>query len=183
MNFKTTLVLIVLLAVAAVALFVTSRKGDTDAADTTASGGDGKKLIDVTTDKVTKITVAPSGGDKFTLEKSGTDWRVTEPVTAPAETFEVDSLVRAVVDARSRGVVPENDAASSATGLASPAYRVDVTADGKVQTLLVGAKSAVGGNVYVAVGEGDQEFHVQNVTLADQPEKPLSEYRKTQPVD
>ena len=182
MNFKTTLVLIVLLAVAAIALFVTNRKGDTESADTTTTAGEGKKLIDVASDKVTKVTVAPSIGEKFTLEKTGTDWRLTEPVSAPAESFAVDSLVRAVTDARSRGALEGADATSDATGLANPSYRVDVVADGKTHTINVGAKSSVGGNVYVSVGDG-KEAYIVPVSLAEQLEKPLSDYRKTQLVD
>src|SRR5688500_16458498 len=182
MNFKTTLVLIVLLAVAAIALFVTNRKGDTESADTSTTAGEGKKLIDVASDKVTKVTVAPSIGEKFTLEKTGTDWRLTEPVSAPAESFAVDSLVRAITDARSRGAIEGADATSGATGLSNPSYRVDVVADGKTHTVNVGAKSSVGGNVYVSVGDG-KEAYIVPVSLAEQLEKPLSDYRKTQLVD
>jgi hypothetical protein len=181
MNFKTTLVLIVLLAVAAVVLFATRDKGGADS--TNVAAGDGKKLVDVEREKVTKLTVAPAAGDKFTLEKSGTDWRLTEPVSAPAETFEVDSLLRAVTDASSRGALNEQDASSSSTGLATPAYRVDVTAGDKTHTLNVGARSAVGGNVYVSTGEGGKDVHVTDASLVDQLEKPASEYRKTQLVD
>lgn len=181
MNFKTTLMLIVLLAVAAVALFVTSRNGDTNAI-TDSTTAHGRKLIDVTSEKVTRVTVAPSVGDTFTLEKSGTEWRLTAPVSAPAEAFEVDSLVRAVTDARSRGAIEGADATSSATGLCTPSYRVDVTADGTTHTLNVGAKSAVGGNVYVSPGDG-KEVHVTAVALTDQLEKPAGDYRKTQLVD
>ncbi|HEV2294982.1 MAG TPA: DUF4340 domain-containing protein [Tepidisphaeraceae bacterium] len=180
MNFKTTLVLIVLLAVAAVALFFTRDKGgETQIADS----GDGRKLLDVDRDDVTKVTVAPAIGDKFTLEKSGGEWRLTEPVSAPVESFEVDSLLRALVDATSRGALEGEDAASSATGLSTPAYRVELLADGKTHTLNVGAKSAVGGNVYVSIGEGGNEVHVTDVALTDQLEKPPGDYRKTQLVD
>src|SRR5688572_17910635 len=182
MNFKTTLVLIMLLAVAAIALFVTNRKGDTESADTTTTTGEGKKLIDVASDKVTKVTVAPAIGETFTLEKSGTDWRLTEPVSAPAESFAVDSLVRAITDARSRGAIEGADATSGATGLSNPSYRVDIVADGKTHTVNVGAKSSVGGNVYVSVGDG-KEAYIVPVSLAEQLEKPLSDYRKTQLVD
>ncbi len=181
MNFKTTLVLIVLLAVAAIALFVTSRNGESDPADATASG-DGKKLIDVTSDQVTRVTVTPFIGDIFTLEKSGADWRLTAPVSAPAETFEVDSLLRAVTEARSQGAIEDADPTSSATGLASPSYRVELMADGKTHTLNVGARSAVGGNVYVALGD-EKDVHVTAASLADQLEKPLSDYRRTQLVE
>ncbi|MGB7156768.1 MAG: DUF4340 domain-containing protein [Tepidisphaeraceae bacterium] len=182
MNFKTTLVLIVLLAVAAIALFFTRDKGvDTGSTDATAAGGE-KNLIDVSSDKVTQVTVTPSTGDKFELEKIGTEWRLTEPVSAPAESLEVDSLLRAVADARSRGALKEADAGSGATGLQTPAYRVDLTADGKTHTINVGAKTAVGGSVYVSVGDG-KAVHIVPVALADQIEKPFSDYRKTQMVD
>ena len=59
MNFKTTLVLIVLLAVAGVALYFTSNKSaETKGTDTGApGGGDEQRLFaDITTDKVTKLT-------------------------------------------------------------------------------------------------------------------------------
>lgn len=181
MNFKTTFVLIVLLAVAAVALYFTRDRGDTEVAGTTA--GDGRKLLEVKRENVTKVTIAPAIGETFTLEKSGADWLLTEPVSAPAETFEVDSLLRAIADAASRGALEGDDATSSATGLSTPNYRVTLVADGETHTLNVGAKSAVGGNVYVSVGEGGDSVHVTDVSLTDQLEKPASEYRQTQLVE
>jgi hypothetical protein len=184
MNFKTTLVLIVLLAVAGVALYFTSNKSaETKGTDSGApGGGDEQRLFaDVTTDKVTKLTVAPASGEKLTVEKSGGNWHLTEPVKSPAEAFEVDSLVKAVVEAKSRGALDNVD--QSAAGLDKPSYRVEFTTDdGKTHTLNVGAKTAVGGNVYVSVGDG-KDVHVVPVALADQLEKPASDYRKTQLLD
>jgi hypothetical protein len=184
MNFKTTLVLIVLLAVAGVALYFTSNKSaETKGTDSGApGGGDEQRLVaDVTTDKVTKLTVAPASGDRLTVEKSGGNWHLVEPVRSPAETFEVDSLVRAVVEAKSRGALESVD--QSATGLSTPSYKIDfTTSDNKIHTLNVGAKTAVGGNVYVSTGDA-KDVHVVPVALADQLEKPASDYRKTQLLD
>jgi hypothetical protein len=180
MNFKTTLVLIVLLAVAAIALFVTRDKGTDEAA--APAGGEKKLIADLTADKVAKISVAPASGEKFTLQKTGANWNLTEPVTAPAESFEVDSLARAITDAQTRGAIKAADAGSDSTGLANPAYRVELTtSDGKSHTINVGAKSAVGGNVYVSLGDG-KDVYVVPVALAEQLEKPAKDYRKTQLV-
>jgi len=184
MNFKTTLVLIVLLAVAGVALYFTSNKSaETKGTDAGApGGGDEQRLFaDITTDKVTKLSVAPASGDKLTVEKSGGNWHLTEPVKSPAEAFEVDALVRAVVEAKSRGALESVD--QSAAGLSSPTYKIDfTTSDNKTHTLNVGAKTAVGGNVYVSTGDA-KDVHVVPVALADQLEKPASDYRKTQLLD
>jgi hypothetical protein len=142
MNFKTTIVLIVLLAVAGIALLVTRGHDNTaetgTAADTTAAKAE--KVFDgIQSTDVTKLAIAPAdGGKKLVLDKSGGKWRMTEPVDAPAEAFAVDELVRAVAGLESRGEVTEKTADAKATGLASPRYPIDLTAAGKDYTLLVG---------------------------------------------
>src|SRR5688572_19438630 len=150
MNFKTTLVLLVLLVVAFGALYFTREKG--------GEGGAAKldedkkqKLFDVAAADVNKLVVAAGDGKRMSLEKSGTKWRMTEPVAAPAESFEVDSLVRAIAELESRGKVSSESASSEATGLAKPRYVVDLsTSAGKTYTLNVGQKPAVGDIVYVS---------------------------------
>src|SRR5688500_13228196 len=182
MNFKTTLVLLVLLVLAGVAVLFTRGRGDGENATTTADAASGRKLIDINREDVIKVAVTPSVGDKFTLEKTGGKWQLTERVNAPAEPFEVDNLISAVTNVRSRGSVG-SDASSSATGLDQPTYRVELTgAGGKTQTLSVGQKSAVGDNLYVSVGDAKQA-EVVDASLYEQLEKPVSEFRRKQLVD
>src|SRR5687767_9894581 len=96
MNFKTTLVLVALLAVAGLALLLTREKTE-EKKDETAIAHQ-QKLLQVKSEDVTKIVVTPASGAKTVLEKSNGKWRLLEPVAASAETFEVDSLVRAITE-------------------------------------------------------------------------------------
>jgi len=36
---------------------------------------------------LTKVAITPAGGKRMVLEKSGAEWKLTEPVSAPADTF------------------------------------------------------------------------------------------------
>ena len=105
MNFKTTVVLIVLLLAAGVALYFTSDRGTGDnKTDTTAKKA--QKVFDVSENDVTKLAISSATeGKKLTLEKIDGKWRLTEPVNAPGDTFAVDSLVRSVAALESRGEV------------------------------------------------------------------------------
>jgi len=150
MNFKTTIVLIALLAVAGAVLLFTRDRGGEQATTTTDTKATPQKVFaDVQANDVTKLAITPADGKKLVVAKTGGKWQMTEPVNAPAEAFEVDGLVRAVAGIESRGEVSEKTADAKATGLASPKYTLDLTAGGKDYTLLVGDKTAVGDNLYV----------------------------------
>src|ERR1041385_6265392 len=86
MNFKTTVVLIVLLLVAGVALFFTRDRGTGEEGEKTAKKA--QKVFDVTENDITKVAVVSTDGKKLTLEKGdGGKWRLTDPVNAPADSF------------------------------------------------------------------------------------------------
>jgi hypothetical protein len=178
MNFKTTLILIVLLAVAAVALFVT-RGREADETASTQTDDEAKRLLDVKAEDVTRISVAPADGEKVVLEKQGTNWRLAEPVQAPADAFEVDSLVRDVANLESRGRVEAADGqGGSATGLHPPRFVIELTTEeGKTTTVNVGERSAVGGNLYVAPAAGDG-VHLVAADVWDKLQAPASQYRR-----
>ena len=183
MNFKTTLVLIVVLAAAGVALFLTQRSGPTKPAGETTpadlaatAGDDGPKVFDVPTADVAKVTVTPAAGPAFTLAKDANAWRLTAPVAALADSFEVESLLRALTDARSRAELdPATD--PSATGLGAPRYKVEVTtAAGKTTALDVGDRAVVGGNLYVHL-VGAPKANLVAAALADQLDRGADPYR------
>ncbi|HLL87816.1 MAG TPA: DUF4340 domain-containing protein, partial [Tepidisphaeraceae bacterium] len=143
MNFKTTIVLLVLVAAVAAYLFVTSGNPASPTASTEAAAT-ARKVFDVDPANVTAVTVTPADGQPLALEKAGTDWRMTSPVKAVAEKWAVDDLVRAVAELQSRGQVD----AAAAPGVAGPRYKVSLVAAGKTYDLAVGDRSAVGDNLY-----------------------------------
>src|SRR5687768_8009804 len=154
MNFKTTIVLVALLAVAGLVALLSRDKGGDDAQQTIQSQ---QKVLDVEPGDVTKLTITSADNKKLVLERSGTAWRLSEPVAAAAESFEVDSLLRSITGLESTSIITD----ATATGLDKPRYTVDLTtADGKTQTLLVGDKTAVGDSLYVARKDKSQTLVV-----------------------
>lgn len=178
MNFKTTIVLIVLLAVAALALFFTRDSSESRTADSPDVSAEGEKLLAIGHGDVTKLTIAPSSGDTLSLEKIDGAWKLTSPVSAPVDSFAVDSLVQAVVDLRARGSVD----ATSTMSLDDPSYTV--TVDGKEHSakLVIGSKSTVGNTLYVGKGESASTAYLVDASLLEQLEKPASDYREKQLV-
>src|ERR1044072_9403153 len=118
MNFKTTIVLVILVLVLGGYLFFTRDRGS-DSESSTSSGNE-RKLLDVSSTDVTKLVITPSSGPCTVLEKSNATWKLTEPVAAPAETFELDSLIRAVADLKSRGQAKQSPQ--------TPQYKIALTA-------------------------------------------------------
>ena len=153
MNFKTTIILIVLLAGAG-AWLLFSREPAPKAETTTTDQG--TKLLDIDAKDVNEIVVTPSDGPAFSLKKTGSDWNLTEPVQAPAETFEVDSLIRGFTDAVTHGQVDPSGTNALSTGLAAPRFQVQLVTPDKIVKLAVGDKSAVGDSLYVKLDSKSQ---------------------------
>src|SRR3954463_11502656 len=86
MNFKTTIVLIVLLAFAGVAMWIVNSRETKEASNPKETNAG--KIFTLSEGDVTKIDVAAADGKKLALDKSGGKWRMIEPVNAPAEAFE-----------------------------------------------------------------------------------------------
>src|SRR4051812_42081018 len=102
MNFKTTIVLIALLAAAGLTLWFTREKSGEAGEKSVKSQ---QKVLDVQPGDVAKLVITSSDGKKLALEKSGANWRLTEPVAAAGESFEIDSLLRSITGLESTSVV------------------------------------------------------------------------------
>ncbi|HZK82700.1 MAG TPA: DUF4340 domain-containing protein [Humisphaera sp.] len=177
MNFRTTLFLLVLVAAVGGAVYYTSNRPEkpknTDAAAE-------HKLLDVEQADVTKVAFTNSDDKHFVLEKSGADWKLVEPVKAPAKSYEVDELVRGLVGLQSRGQVDSAKKASG--GLDHPTFTVELTGKGdKVTKLAFGDKSMVGDRLYVQVNANDKADVVGN-DIYSKLDKPASAYRDTKLV-
>ena len=106
MNFKTTLILLVLLAV--VGAFVAYDRFSGRDKETTETSADTKKLFDVKDkDAVTSVTIKSLDDGEIVLTKVGETgkWRMTKPVEAAAEGWQVDSLVRDLIALESKATV------------------------------------------------------------------------------
>jgi hypothetical protein len=175
MNFKTTIVLIIVLAVVGGVLFFTRDAGtrSTETAQTSPE----KKLLEVSSADVTRLSITPADGKPIILEKNAGDWRLTAPITAPADAAAVDMLVDALVNLQTRGTVDPGGENASATGLQQPSFRVELaTRDGKTRKLVFGNKSATGGNLYTQL-ESEKQANLVPADVFEQLDKPASAFR------
>ena len=170
MNFRTTVFLLALLMVAGTLTLVILHRQNSQPAETK----DERKLVDLDEKDLAKVVITPAGGKRMVLEKFGTEWRLTEPVVAPADTFAVDSLVSGLINLRMRDQVAPNDA----TGTANPRYAVELYGAGDTSYKFnVGNRSVVGNNLYVQI-QGQNKVAVVSGDVMDQLEKPYTSFRQ-----
>jgi hypothetical protein len=156
MNFKTTIVLLVLLIVVGAVLFYTENhsKPAEEQTQLAQPGEGGQRILDLGAGSVQSLTITDASGQRTSIEKAGTGWKLTEPVAAPAVEWQTTDLVRSLTDLRSQGR-PEGGA-NSDTGLDQPRYRVDLNLDnGKTIHLLIGNNTGVGDVMYAQVDGGE----------------------------
>src|SRR5690349_2399424 len=131
MNFKTTLILLVLLAGAAAAVWFTKDKSPDAATETPAA----KKLLTISGGDIQTITITPASGKKIVAARDGMNWKFTEPFVGPAEAGFLNALVSDLTALESQTSVEVSDG----SGLKSPRFVLDLTTkDGKTTTLSIG---------------------------------------------
>src|SRR5579862_9489123 len=115
MNFKTTNILIVVLAVVLGIVYFVG-KGSSPSEQTTApqkADTAGRKLLDVESGHITRLVISNSAGERTTLQKTVSKWSLTSPVNAPAVEWSVTPLLTTISDLRSQGR-PSADVSSEA---------------------------------------------------------------------
>jgi hypothetical protein len=185
MNFKTTIVLLVLLAAAGVAVFFTGKS--TPPADQTTQSTDsaaGKKLLpDLNTADIARLVIEPADGKRIVLKRDGLNWHLTEPVDAAAETNPPREILSDLAALASTGRVSVTGADAAATGLNPPQFKIEaVDKSGHSTKLDVGARSGTGDQLYVHLDGADQADLVQ-ADLYDLLDKPVSDFRRKKLLD
>lgn len=181
MNFKTTIILILLLAGIGGYMFFTSETVEKPAATVVESGGE-QKLFDFPTADVTRLSITPADGSAIVLEKSGANWRLVQPVAAAGENFQIDTLVHAIAGLRTRGQVDPKGKDAETIGLTSPRYSIEIIAGAKTTKLAVGNRAAVGDHLYVQVA-GRSQADVVAAGLTETLDQPVNTYRRKKLVD
>jgi len=183
MNFKTTIVLIVLLAIVG-GVVIFNRMSEkpvavtkTDQTDTT-----GRKLFDIASDQVSRIVITPRHGKETALEKSGGKWTMTEPVAARADESAVLNLITDLTTLHSQGR-PASDVSADA-GLDHPRYVIEITSsDDKKQTVKIGAKNNLGDFFYAQSKLYGDDIDNVDVAIDTQLAKAATELRDKRLLD
>lgn len=172
MNFKTTIVLLVILAAVAVYLGVQRFAGRHASEETPPANPN--QLVAAKSDEITKVSITQPDDKHIVLVKNGKDWRLTQPIDAKADTFAVEELLRQITSLQSRGELKPDQ--KSSVGLDNPKMSVEVTAGGKTTKLSVGEENKIGDSLYVLVDD-KQNPQIVATSIYDQLNKPASDYR------
>ncbi len=101
MSFRTTLTLLVILAVVGLAAFLLRPQGEVNPWDqpTPTLAGDAStpllKQLQVDVHRITRLTLAPSGKNALTFERIGDGWQLTAPIVLPLKTAQFEGLILA----------------------------------------------------------------------------------------
>jgi hypothetical protein len=155
MNFKTTGILILLLAgLTGYYFWAQSGPKPTTPQDTALSlAGEGALFFPYQLIDVDRLTLITPDGKRTTIERGNDGWSMTEPIQAPAATQSVLATIDAILKLRSHGQ-PDSDP-GAASGLDKPRYTVQLhLASGKTSTLTIGESAGVGDVLYAQLDGG-----------------------------
>jgi len=133
---------------------------------------------------------------KLAVTKTDDTWRLTAPVTGPADDYEVRRLLRGAVEGAYRQTLrpgAKGQPTLADLALAPPAYRLTLTGKAKDEktgketektvTVDIGRKAAVGGGLYVRLADADQVLMLETDDLLQRARQRLHEYRDRNLVD
>jgi hypothetical protein len=176
MNFKTTIILLVLLIAAGVAVYFTNPSKPAD--ETQQTPETPKKLLNFNTSDVDRLVIQPADGKQIVLKRDGLGWHMLEPVDAPAEINGPSEILSDLVAMASTGRVSATGADAAATGLSPPQFKLEiVTKDGHSTKLDIGSRSGTGDQLYVHLDGADQDDLVQ-ADIYDLLDKPYTDFRQ-----
>jgi hypothetical protein len=133
-----------------------------------------KSIVRVNRESVSTIGIT-SGGRTIELARAGGDWRLTQPIAAPADYGEVNGLVSRLMSAEMR-TIEETAREPHAYGLDRPAASVR-TGPAEAPVVLHLGRAADDDRVYGRV-EGRPEIFTVDVALLEALQREPGEYRQ-----
>ena len=113
-------------------------------------------------DAISTLTLHASNGDVTTLRKDGVGWTIESPVQVTADASEVSGVTSNLATLDLTRVIDDAPASLEPFGLDTPRVSLTFTAGGAPRTLLLGAKTATGGDTYARLEESPRVFTVPN---------------------
>ena len=119
-----------------------------------------KVFAGVQSDKIERVTVRSVAGDRTTIEKQGTAWRVTQPAPVPADEAELSGITSNLASVQVQRVVDDQATDFKQYGLDPARIEVGFKFAGKDQALLIGQKTPTGADLYARVPDKPRVFLV-----------------------
>ncbi len=133
-----------------------------------------KRLLKFPETGISKVHITNQFGE-IHLRKTGDQWLLASPVSAPADDAAVNALISTLISAETKSTVGEDDPASF--GLQPPKITIVVEGDGESETIKIGKRSPVGQDLYVQRGDAPTIF-LATGALDDTPSKKADEFRE-----
>jgi hypothetical protein len=190
MNFRTTIVLLILLIGVGGYLWLTSTGSSSSS---TVQNTNPQRLLSINSNDVSKVAIASADGSRIVLERhtltpaglaiqpAKSDWKILEPVDAYADATKVSDLIDAIVSATSNAQVAIGSSAAD-FGLDSPQFTVDLQAGPKSAKLDIGRQVKAGDELYVRV-EGSDTAQVVSADLLDKLDTTAQKLRLARLID
>ena len=157
---RSTLVLLVVLAGLVGYIYYLNRaKPETDT--------DSKKAFaKLNSDDIEALRIKSADNQTTTLQKTGADWTLVDPVKTAADSTDVNAIATDLATMDIERVVDENPANVKEYGLNPPRVEVDFRTKGgkNFRQVQIGDKTATGGNIYARI-EGQKRVVLLNSSL------------------
>jgi hypothetical protein len=191
MRYTTTYILAAVVILTAALIYV-YRDSLTGQAPPPAKPAEAAALLEkVRAEEITGATISErsAAGEmkaKAAFKKIEGQWRMTEPLDGPADSFMVDRLVQAAVGGlyrQSVDIAPKGKLTLEAAGLAPAAYQLALSTAakgveaGKTITVSIGKRTALGEGLYVRVDDSPKVMIMEKADLLDRARDKLSSYR------
>jgi hypothetical protein len=142
----------------------------------------GETLVTAAAEDVTGLQLT-FADRTITLERDGDDWRLTQPIVAPADATQVRSLVSALTGAKVAKTLDDLPDDLGDFGLATPDPIVRLTVgDAAPVELRIGRTTTIGSKTYVQVG-GEQRVRLTQSNLRPSLDKQAKDLRDKQLVE
>ncbi len=135
-----------------------------------------KRLLDFEDDKAVQRVVITRAADTLEVARSKDAWAIKQPFPAPAEKFDVESLITSVRTAEADAFADDAATDLAKYALDKPALKVELTLNNGRQVLLFGG-TAPNNRVY-AVREGEREVVMVASTTFDTLNKKPADLRE-----
>ena len=147
---------VVLIALVAYIFFVDRKKPASDAPEVKA------KAFTVNADQIDALDIKPAAGEASRVEKINGMWQLTAPEKTDADQAQVSNAVSTLASLDITRVVDENPGDLSQFGLNPPKVDVAFRVKGQKdeQHLLIGEKTATGGDLYAKTPDRKRVFLV-----------------------
>lgn len=160
---RNTLILLVLAAeLGAYIYFVESKREPAPTSDEPTSTA--AKLFTIEPDKIEEVSIKGTAGDQTTLRKTGGNWQVIAPVQVAADATEASGLATSLASLEEQRVIEENPKDLTPYGLTKPRIEIGFQAAGdkEPRRLLLGDKTATGGELYAKLADKPKVFLVSS---------------------